>query len=200
MHSYQNHMSWKWLSSHEFNRKQKKSFSPPLCVYSHITSTTTRPDSFNTPRWSVADPRTLRSRAPGQLFKNWSDAEERSKTLGEQMGAFSPHEASAQLRSPPQHRASRCSCWRGRWNRALVISVPRQQLLLKLNKVLIQSVIFTLVCLEVGDDLWCVCVMFVVSRSDELEPPVHVHVPPVCALLYTVCMHILSVVDQADDL
>lgn len=36
---------------------------------------------------------------------------------------------------------------------------------LKLNKVLIQSVIFTLLCLEVGEDVRCVYVMFVVSRS-----------------------------------
>lgn len=79
-------------------------------------------------------------------------------------GAFSPHKASAQLRSPPyiEHLGAAASV---AVETELCDLSSQSAAALKLNKVLIQSVIFTLLCREVGEDVRCVYVMFVVSRS-----------------------------------
>lgn len=62
-------------------------------------ATTNSPVSFYTWSCEVHGPRTLRSQTPGQLHK--SSLMLNDPRLEGADGAFSPHEASAQLRSPP---------------------------------------------------------------------------------------------------
>lgn len=79
------------------------------------------------------------------------------------MEIFSPHEAASQLRSPPCiERLVQLLVWPLKLSSCDLSSSLAAAL--EPNKVLIQSVIFTLMCQEAGDELRCVCVMFVVSR------------------------------------
>ncbi|KAK5887395.1 hypothetical protein CesoFtcFv8_016000 [Champsocephalus esox] len=75
---------------------------------------------------------------------------------------FSPHKAAAQLSRPTQVSALQLLVWPLKLSSCDLSSSLAAAL--EPNKVLIQSVIFTLMCQEAGDELRCVCVMFVVSR------------------------------------
>lgn len=87
-----NHANWKSLSCHKF--KTERHF---LLIYPWQSGQFLYQGLWGD-LWS--SPRTLRSQTPGQLFK-MSPVLKNDPRLEGADGAFSPHEASAQLRSPP---------------------------------------------------------------------------------------------------
>lgn len=101
----------------------------------------------------------LDHKRPGR-FSEWVWCWRMIQDSREQMEPFLPHEASAQLGSPPRIKHLSAAASVAVETELLWSQFPTNSC--SKAKQIIDPVFFTLLYLEYGDDLWYVCVMFVV--------------------------------------